>query len=189
MEFLNGFGALRLSSPVTCCLKNALLTPLSCLIFVDWQRLVGLTTSHCKLHCVALMGPCVINDLWCSEVHLNLNWVFKVKRRSWFPPDCIRCWRYDLFHPRWQSDAIIFSKSLTWPKPPLLWICPILMMMIAFIIINSGLVPLIEGLYAQILYFRFEMISGLCSHLLLFFSWRKIMLKKKAVSPRSHPAS
>jgi len=29
--------------------------------------------------------------------------------------------------------------------------------------------PLIEGLCAQILYFRFENIGGLCSHLLLFF--------------------
>ena len=42
-----------------------------------------------------------------------------------------------------------------------------LMMMIAFITIKSSLVPLIEGLCAQI-YFRFE-ISVVCSHLLLFF--------------------
>jgi len=41
------------------------------------------------------------------------------------------------------------------------------MMMIAFITIKSSLVPLIEGLCAQI-YFRFE-ISAVCSHLLLFF--------------------
>jgi len=41
------------------------------------------------------------------------------------------------------------------------------MMMIAFITIKSSLVPLIEGLCAQI-YFRFE-ISVVCSHLLLFF--------------------
>jgi len=41
------------------------------------------------------------------------------------------------------------------------------MMMIAFITIKSSLVPLIEGLCAQI-YFRFE-ISVACSHLLLFF--------------------
>jgi len=40
-------------------------------------------------------------------------------------------------------------------------------MMIAFITIKSSLVPLIEGLCAQI-YFRFE-ISVVCSHLLLFF--------------------
>jgi len=33
--------------------------------------------------------------------------------------------------------------------------------MIAFITINSGLVPLIEGLCAQILYFRFEIVGGL----------------------------
>jgi len=41
------------------------------------------------------------------------------------------------------------------------------MMMIAFITIKSSLVPLIEGLCAQI-YFTFE-ISVVCSHLLLFF--------------------
>jgi len=41
------------------------------------------------------------------------------------------------------------------------------MMMIAFITIKSSLVPLIEGLCAQI-YFRFE-ISVVCSHVLLFF--------------------
>jgi len=45
--------------------------------------------------------------------------------------------------------------------------CFLLMMMIAFITIKSSLVPLIEGLCAQI-YFRFE-ISVVCSHLLLFF--------------------
>jgi len=43
------------------------------------------------------------------------------------------------------------------------------MMLIAFITINSGLVPLIEGLCVQILYFRFEILGGLRSHLLLFF--------------------
>jgi len=63
------------------------------------------------------------------------------------------------------------------------------MMVIAFITINSGLVPLIEGLCAQILYFRFEIIGGLRSQLLLFFFGRKNMQKKKTVSPRSHPAS
>jgi len=62
-------------------------------------------------------------------------------------------------------------------------------MIIAFITINSGLVPLIEGLCAPILYFRFEIISGLRSHLLLFFFERKNMLKKQVVSPRSHAAS
>ena len=44
---------------------------------------------------------------------------------------------------------------------------PSLVMMIAFITIKSSLVPLIEGLCAQI-YFRFE-ISVVCSNLLLFF--------------------
>jgi len=42
-----------------------------------------------------------------------------------------------------------------------------LMMMIAFITIKSSLVPLIEGLCAQI-YLRFEILV-VCSHLLLFF--------------------
>ena len=46
-----------------------------------------------------------------------------------------------------------------------------------------------EGLCAQILYLRFEIIGGLRSHLLLFFFDRKSMFKKKTFSPRSHPAS
>ena len=62
-------------------------------------------------------------------------------------------------------------------------------MMIAFIIINSGLVPLIEGLCAQVLYFRFEIIGGLRSLLLLFLFERKNMFERKTVSPRFHPAS
>ena len=53
-------------------------------------------------------------------------------------------------------------------------------MMIAYITIKSGLVPLIEDLCAQILYFRFEIISGLRAHLLLFFLRRKHMLKQKS---------
>jgi len=56
--------------------------------------------------------------------------------------------------------------------------------MIAFITIKINLVPLIEGLCAQIC-FRFE-ISVVCSHLLLFFFVEtKNVLKenKKAVSP------
>jgi len=63
------------------------------------------------------------------------------------------------------------------------------MMMIAFITTNSGLVPLIEGLCAQILCFIFEIIGGLRLHLLFFFFGRTNILKKKAVIPRSHPAS
>jgi len=62
-------------------------------------------------------------------------------------------------------------------------------MMIAFTTINSGLVPLIEGLCAQILYFRLDVIGDLRSHLLLFFFGRKNILKKKAISPRSHRVS
>ena len=52
-------------------------------------------------------------------------------------------------------------------------------MMIACITINGGLVSFIEDLCAQILYFRFEIISGLRSHLLLFFFGRKYMSKTK----------
>ena len=59
------------------------------------------------------------------------------------------------------------------------------MMMIAFVSINGGLVPLIEGLALKSYIFRFEIIGGLRSHLLLFFSGRKKMSKKKAVSSRS----
>jgi len=54
------------------------------------------------------------------------------------------------------------------------------MMMMAFITIKSGLVPLIEGLCAEIYYFRFEFISGLRSNLSLFFFERNNMLKKKS---------
>jgi len=42
----------------------------------------------------------------------------------------------------------------------------LLMMMIAFSTVHSGLVPLIECLCARILYFRFEIIGGLRGHLL-----------------------
>jgi len=63
------------------------------------------------------------------------------------------------------------------------------MMIIASITINSGLVPLIEGLCIQIYDFRFEIIGGRRLYLVLFFVERKNMLKKKAVSTRSHPAS
>jgi len=45
--------------------------------------------------------------------------------------------------------------------------CQCMMMMFAFITIKSSLVPLIEGLCAQI-YFRFEILV-VYSHLLLFF--------------------
>ena len=54
------------------------------------------------------------------------------------------------------------------------------MMMIDFITIKSSLVPLIEGLCAQIYKLRFEIIGGLRSHLLLFFFGRKNMLNTKS---------
>jgi len=56
------------------------------------------------------------------------------------------------------------------------------MMMIAFITINSGFVPLIQGLCAQILSVRFEIIGGLRSHLLLFFDKENIFKKKEKQS-------
>ena len=55
-----------------------------------------------------------------------------------------------------------------------------MMIMIAFITIKSSLVPLIEGLCAQIQELRFEIIGGLRSHLWLFFFGKKNMLKKKS---------
>jgi len=42
-------------------------------------------------------------------------------------------------------------------------------MIIAFITMDIGLVPLIEGLRAEILFSRFEIIGGLRSHLWLLF--------------------
>ena len=56
------------------------------------------------------------------------------------------------------------------------------MMMIAFITVNSGLVPFIEGLCAQIWYFRFKIIGGLRSHLLLFFFGREYVQEKSSQS-------
>jgi len=108
--FLNGFGAPRLLSPGTCCFKNAFLTKLSRLVLVKTGRLMGLTTSHCDLHSVALIRQCAINDPWCSEVLLKVNWVCIVKCSSWFPPDWIRRWYYDLVHPRWRSGAFVVSR-------------------------------------------------------------------------------
>jgi len=63
-----------------------------------------------------------------------------------------------------------------------------LMMMIAVITMKSSLVPLIEGLCAHI-YFRFEISMVLYSHFFAFLFWKKNSLKKKTVSPRSHPTS
>jgi len=58
--------------------------------------------------------------------------------------------------------CVCFRKSLESESP-----FRVIMMMIAFITIKSSLVPLIEGLCAQI-YFRFEILV-VWSHLLLFF--------------------
>ena len=57
-----------------------------------------------------------------------------------------------------------------------------MMIMIAFITIKSGLVPLIQGLCAQICYFRFEIIGGLRLHLLLFFFERENISEEKKFS-------
>ena len=59
-----------------------------------------------------------------------------------------------------------------------------MMMMIAFITIKSSLVPLIEGLRAQI-YFRFEISVVFLTSSSFLFCERKNMLKenKKVVSP------
>ena len=56
------------------------------------------------------------------------------------------------------------------------------MMMITFITINSGLVPLIEDVCAQILDFGFEIIGGL-RHLLLFLFRKKKCVEKDFLGP------
>jgi len=68
------------------------------------------------------------------------------------------------------------------------------MMMIAFITIKNGLVLLIEGLCPQIYYCRFEIFSGVRSHLLIFFFFvekylKDNILEEKTVNPRCHLAS
>ena len=68
-------------------------------------------------------------------------------------------------YSRWRAYLVFFSRSLSCAQSRD-QSAPV-MMMIAFITLKSSLVPLIEGLCAQI-YFRFE-ISVVCSHLLLFF--------------------
>ena len=107
------------------------------------------------------------------------------------------------------AEYRLFYRALLQKRPVILWIlltgatpymyvgtfrpdsAPSLsvIMTIAFITINSGLVPLIVGVCAQILYFGFEIIGGLRSHLLLVLFGRKNVSKEKAVSPRSHIAS
>jgi len=84
-------------------------------------------------------------------------------------------------------EAIAFNAELA--DESILLLLTSQMMKVAFITINSGLVPLIVGVCAQILYFGFEIIGGLRSHLLLVLFGRKNVSKEKAVSPRSHIAS
>jgi len=62
-------------------------------------------------------------------------------------------------------------------------------MMIAFITIKRGLVPLIGGLSTQIYYLRFEIIGGFAFTSVAFLFRNQNMLKKKAVGPRYRPAS
>jgi len=54
------------------------------------------------------------------------------------------------------------------------------MMMIAFIAIKSGLVPLIEGLCAQILYFRFDIIFGFALQSFVFLFRQKKYVEGKS---------
>ena len=64
-----------------------------------------------------------------------------------------------------------------------------MMMMIAFMNINSCLVPLIEGLCTQILYFRFESISGLRSFAFLFQKKKYVKENKQSVQDFIPPPS
>jgi len=54
-----------------------------------------------------------------------------------------------------------------------------IMMMIAFITINSGLVPLIEGLCAQILIIKDLRLSVVCVHIFCFFFRKKKYVEEK----------
>jgi len=154
-----------------------------------WRSLlmILLTSAFCCVVCSLLTLPnsacaCVRNVVWFNAASISC---INVSLSVGPPPSCDVLLDY--------VDPVVLHRLL-------------MMMMIPVITINSGLVPSIEGLCAQIYYFRFEIISieGLCaqiynfrfeiigglrSHLLLFFFGRKNMLKKKTVSPRSHPAS
>jgi len=74
-------------------------------------------------------------------------------------------------------EAIAFNAELA--DESILLLLTSQMRNIAFIAMNSGLVPLIVGVCAQILYFGFEIIGGLRSHLLLVFFGRKTCRRKK----------
>jgi len=64
----------------------------------------------------------------------------------------------------------------------------IMMMIIASITIKNSLAPLIEGLCAQIYYFKLEIIGGFAFPFAFLFRTKKCV-EEKVVSPRSHPAS
>ena len=76
----------------------------------------------------------------------------------------------------WRQPKIIKIIRVAYLRVQKYWLREeqIAMMMIAFITTNSGSVPLIEGLCAQIYYFRFEIIGGLRSHLWLIFLKQKV---------------
>ena len=78
---------------------------------------------------------------------------------------------YSSTHRRWKRRNFVPERILPIIENHLYIFVPVhkllMIMMIAFITIKSSLVPLIEGLCAQI-YFRFET-SVVFSHLLLFF--------------------
>jgi len=74
-----------------------------------------------------------------------------------------------------------------WRSPRLGFQTP-MMMMIAFITIKSSLVPSIWVLYAENLFWIWD-IGGLAFTSLAFLFRKKNMFKKKAVIARSHPTS
>ena len=83
---------------------------------------------------------------------------------------------------KWRGATSIVRNISLYPTLLSITVHYNMMMMIAFITMNSGLVPSIEGLRwcAQILYFRFQIIGGLCSHLLLFFFKKKFVKGKRS---------
>jgi len=160
-------------------------------VFAD-SRIALLCNALCTCHAPLESCPFPLLVHWAFRAsyinHLLLlhhaslpqNWSVQTSipmQQLWAPRWCFCVACYSHFHL--PSENPHFCQMTVWT----------LVMMIAVITINSGLVSLIEGLCAQILYSRFEIIEAFRSHVLLFFFGGKNLLKKKAVSPRSYPAS
>ena len=145
------------------------------------------TCVWCVIHDSQLPGKEALHRVLiiavCRETNMFSNNLWKDSdRNSWthtHSQNSLSLSLSNIFARRTGFCRFLYSQCNTTARPIFLWSNPpasllivscfplILLMMIAFITIKSSLVPLIEGLCAQI-YFRFE-ISVVCSHLLLFF--------------------